>query len=209
MTMSVVPVVDQKGKKVADAQVPASLDNVKGDPSTVHQAVRAITAAQRAGTHSTKTRAEVRGGGAKPWRQKGTGRARHGSIRSPLWTGGGVTFGPQPRDHEMKLPKKMRRLALRQALSSRIQGDQVTVAKGFGVSEGRTKEGKTFLSHIKEEGKVLLVTETLTAEVLQAFGNLPQVKIVEPAEINVYDVLWADRLVFQEEAWKQLGEALG
>lgn len=206
--MSVVPIVDETGKRIAEAEVPSALAEVTKDSSTVHQVVRTLLAAQRAGTHATKTRGEVRGGGRKPWRQKGTGRARQGSIRSPQWTGGGTVFGPQPRSHELKLPKKMRRLALRQVLSSRIAGDRLLVAQGFGVSEGRVKEGKAFLKGIDEAGKVLLVIPEHTELVLRAFGNLPQVKIVEPAEVNVYDVLWADKLVVQEDAWKHMGESL-
>jgi len=203
-----VPIVDAKGKKVGQADIPTALNEVKKGDATVHQAVRTFLAAGRAGTHATKTKGMVRGGGRKPWRQKGTGRARTGSIRQPNWTGGGTVFGPQPRSYEMAFPKKMRRLAMRQVFADRIGGERVTVAQGFGVKEGRVKEGRSFLSGIKEEGKVLLVVESHDDLTSRAFRNLPDVRIAEPAELNVYDILWADRMVIQESAWDQVGEVI-
>jgi large subunit ribosomal protein L4 len=171
----------------------------------MHQVVTAQLAAKRAGTHSTKTRAEVAGGGSKPWRQKGTGRARQGSIRSPHWRGGGVAHGPKPRDYSQRTPKKMVKLALRSALSDRAAEEKVVVIDDWGITEPRTKSAKTLLEAIglrtkgERDRRVLLVLFREEEAVWKSFRNLGErVQIVLPEELNTYDVLVNDWLVFSQ-----------
>lgn len=166
----------------------------------MHQVVVAQLAAARAGTHSTKTRGEVRGGGAKPWRQKGTGRARHGSIREPQWKGGGVAFGPQPRDHSVSVPKKMKVLALRSALSDRAREQRIVVVDGFELAKPKTKDAVAALKSWSIEGKALVVLTTGDENVAYSFRNLPQVHVIAEDQLNVYDVLNADHLIFSKAA---------
>jgi large subunit ribosomal protein L4 len=165
--------------------------------------VTAQLAAKRAGTHSTKTRAEVAGGGAKPWRQKGTGRARQGSIRSPHWRGGGVAHGPKPRDYTQRTPKKMVKLALRSALSDRAAGEKVVVVDDWGITEPKTKEAAQVLEALglrtkgERAPRVLLVLFRSEEPVWKSFRNLgDRVQIILPEELNTYDVLVNDWLVF-------------
>lgn len=162
----------------------------------MHQVVTAQLAAARAGTASTKTRAEVRGGGRKPWRQKGLGRARHGSIRSPQWVGGGVAHGPKPRSYAQRTPKKMRRLALYSALSVRASEGAVKVTEPIDWAPPKTKRAQEFLGQIEAGGKVLVVLNRTDAAAERAFRNLPQVRITEPGQLTTYDVLWADQVLF-------------
>jgi large subunit ribosomal protein L4 len=165
--------------------------------------VTAQLAAARSGTHSTKTRAEVAGGGAKPWRQKGTGRARQGSIRAPHWRGGGVAHGPKPRNYSQRTPKKMVRLALRSALSDRTAGGKVLVLDGWGIDAPSTKAALSLLGTIglrtkgERDDRVLLVLDRTEENVWKSFRNLGErVQIVLPEELNTYDVLVNDWLVF-------------
>jgi large subunit ribosomal protein L4 len=174
----------------------------------MHQIVVAQLAAARAGTHSTKTRGEVRGGGAKPWRQKGTGRARHGSSREPQWKGGGITFGPKPRDHSQSVPKKMRAAALRSALSARATDGKVLVVDGLSFDKPKTKEAVAALKAWGVEGKLLLVLTIEDRNVAYAFRNLPQVHVLEQQQLNVYDILNADYLVFAKGAVEALQDRL-
>jgi large subunit ribosomal protein L4 len=175
----------------------------------MHQIVVAQLAAARAGTHSTKTRGEVRGGGAKPWRQKGTGRARHGSSREPQWKGGGITFGPKPRDHSQQVPKKMRAAALRSALSVRAKDGKVIVADGLTYEKPKTKEAIAALKAWGIEGKVLLVLTPEDRNTAYAFRNLTNVHILAEQQLNVYDILNADTVVFAKSAIEALQERLG
>lgn len=162
----------------------------------MHQVVTAQLAAARSGTASTKTRGEVRGGGRKPWRQKGLGRARHGSIRSPQWSGGGVAHGPKPRDYTQRTPKKMKRLALRSALSARAAEGAVKVVEPIDWTTPKTKLAHDLLRRIGATSKTLLVINRGDAAAERAFRNLPSVVISEPAHLTTYDVLWADQVVF-------------
>ena len=183
-------------------------DDVFGiEPNTavMHQVVTAQLAARRAGTHSTKTRAEVRGGGAKPWRQKGTGRARQGSIRSPQWRGGGVAHGPKPRDYSQRTPKKMVRLALRSALSDRAALNNVLVVDGWGIDAPKTKDGVKLLESLGlrtkgERGpRVLFVLFREEEAVWKSLRNLgDRIRWVLPEEINTYDILLHDWIVFSQ-----------
>jgi large subunit ribosomal protein L4 len=162
----------------------------------MHQVVTAQLAAARAGTHSTKTRAEVRGGGRKPWRQKGLGRARQGSIRSPQWVGGGVAHGPKPRDYSQRTPKKMKRLALRSALSARAADGQIKVVESFDVwAAPKTKNAIALLESMGVTGKVLLIAEDTERVAIKSFRNLGHVIASNLGQANTYDVLWADTII--------------
>jgi large subunit ribosomal protein L4 len=171
------------------------------DPNNdvMHQVVTAQLAAKRAGTHSTKTRAEVRGGGTKPWRQKGLGRARHGSIRSPQWVGGGVVHGPKPRDYSQRTPKKMKRLALRSALSARAAEGQIRVIESFdGWDVPRTKNATALLAAMGVTGKVLLLAEDHERTAIKSFRNLDHVIASNLGQANTYDVLWAETVIMSK-----------
>jgi len=185
--------------------LPDDVFGIEPNTAVMHQVVTAQLAAKRAGTHSTKTRAEVRGGGAKPWRQKGTGRARQGSIRSPHWRGGGVAHGPKPRDYSQRTPKKMVRLALRSALSDRASDGKLMVIDEWGIDAPRTKDGVKLLETLgfRTKGarapRVLLVLFRTEEAVWKSFRNLgDRVQIVLPEELNTYDVLVNDWLVFSK-----------
>ena len=154
-----VAVRDRTGAETGKIELDASTFGIEPNKAVMHQVVTAQLAARRSGTQSTKTRAEVRGGGAKPWRQKGTGRARHGSIRSPQWRGGGVALGPKPRDYSQRTPKKMVRLAVRSALSDRASSDRVVVVGDWGFEAPKTREAVTALDALGTEGRVLIVAE--------------------------------------------------
>jgi large subunit ribosomal protein L4 len=167
--------------------------------AVMHQVVTAQLAAARSGTASTKTRAEVRGGGKKPWRQKGLGRARHGSSRSPQWVGGGVAHGPKPRSYAQRTPKKMRRLALRSALSARAATGQIKVVESFDVWDApKTKQAVALLSAMGVTGKVLLIAEDHERIAITSFRNLKHVIASNLGQANTYDVLWADTIVMSQ-----------
>ena len=169
---------------------------IEPNVAVMHQVVTAQRAAARAGTHSTKTRSEVRGGGRKPWRQKGLGRARHGSIRSPQWAGGGVAHGPKPRDYSQRTPKKMKRLALRSALSTRAADDQIKVVETFDLwDQPRTKQAVALLGAMGVTGKVLLIAENHERVAIKSFRNLGHVIASNLGQANTYDVLWAETII--------------
>ena len=194
------------GAVAGSVDAPDDLFGITPNAAVMHQVVTAQLAAARAGTHSTKTRAEVAGGGAKPWRQKGTGRARQGSIRSPQWRGGGVAHGPKPRDYRQRTPKKMIRLALRSALSDRAADGKVLVIDDWGMSEPRTKDALQVLGALglrtkgERDERVLIVIDHTEDAVWKSFRNLGnRVKLVLPRELNTYDVLVSDWLVFSRD----------
>ena len=200
-----VDVSSSTGTKAGTVDLPDELFGITPNGAVMHQVVTAQLAHRRAGTHSTKTRAEVQGGGAKPWRQKGTGRARQGSIRSPQWRGGGIAHGPKPRDYTQKTPKKMVRLALLSALSDRAADSRIKVVDGWGIDEPKTKTGVELLSSLglrpagERAPRVLLVLDRTEHAVWKSFRNLgDRVRIVLPEEINTYDVLLHDWLVFSK-----------
>ena len=204
--MATVDVLDITGKKVGSEELDAEVFEAQIKPALMHQVVVAGAAAQRAGTHSTKTRADVRGGGKKPWRQKGTGRARAGSIRAPQWTGGGVAHGPHPRDHSQRLPKKMRRAALRSALTAVAGDGKVLVVDAFAFEAPKTKLAVEALAAVGAEGgKVLVVLAAPDEQVQKAFRNLPHVRVTFGRSLATYEVLEADFLVFTREALGQAG----
>lgn len=172
---------------------------IEPNEDVMHQVVVAQLAAKRAGTHSTKTRAEVRGGGRKPWAQKGLGRARHGSIRSPQWAGGGVAHGPKPRDYSQRTPKKMRRLALRSALSDRASTGNIKVVESFDVWDTpKTKSAIALLAAMGVTGKVLLIAEDHERSAIKSFRNLDHVIASNLGQANTYDVLWAETIVMSQ-----------
>ncbi len=186
--------------KVADVQLDPAVFGVKPNVAVLHQVVTAQLAAARSGTQSTKTRAEVRGGGKKPWRQKGTGRARQGSTRAPHWTGGGVTHAPKPRSYKQKTPKKMVQLALRSALSDRAADSKIVVLEDWGFGETpSTKAAKAVLSDLHLEGKVLVVVTHDDHTASLSFRNLPDVHVLLAGELNAYDVLCSDWVVFTSD----------
>ena len=172
--------------------------DVQPNTAVMHQVVTAQLAARRAGTQSTKTRAEVRGGGAKPWRQKGTGRARQGSIRAPHWRGGGVTHAPKPRSYKQRTPKKMIRLALASALSDRRADDKVIVLDSWGIDTPSTKAAVDLLAKLKVSGRVLVVLsrDEVDVPVWKSLRNLQDVHVLTSGELNAYDVLVSDWVVF-------------
>ena len=192
------------GSSAGEFDLDPGIFGIEPNVPVMHQVVNAQLAAARAGTHSTKTRSEVRGGGRKPWRQKGLGRARHGSIRSPMWVGGGVAHGPKPRDYTQRVNRKMRRLALHSSLSARAAEGKVKVAEDFDWSEPKTKTAQAFLSGANAAGKVLVVLAPNDATAKLSFRNLPHVRINGVGQLATYDVLWADEVVFTATALGQL-----
>jgi large subunit ribosomal protein L4 len=207
--MATVEVRDAQGKVLQKRELPAEFFEASVNSPLMHQVVVAGLAAIRAGTHSTKTRAEVAGGGRKPWRQKGTGRARHGSIRSPQWVGGGVAHGPKPRSYEMRVNKKMKRIALRSALTDAVQSGKLAVVGGLTFDGPRTKDALGILDALGLEGKVLLVLGGPDEAVEKSFRNLLNVKIDYPGNISTYDVLYADKVLFTAEALDVLERGSG
>lgn len=200
--MATIAVKQTTGDDAGTVDVPDALFGIEPNVGVMHQVVTAQLAAARSGTHSTRTRAEVSGGGSKPWRQKGTGRARQGSIRSPHWRGGGIAHGPKPRDYRQRTPKKMIRLALCSALSDRAADGRITVVDAWGIDAPRTKDALRVLEALGFRGdgreeRVLLVLGRHEQAVWKSFRNLGErVAIVLPEELNTYDVLVSDRLVF-------------
>jgi len=194
--MTSVDVRDVQGSVVGHRELPADLFEAAVNTAVMHQVVVAGAAAQRAGTHATRTRGQVSGGGVKPWRQKGTGRARQGSIRAPHWVGGGVSHGPQPRDHSKRVNKKVRKAALRSALSDALASGKLAVVEEIVFDGPRTKDAVSILTALELEGRVLLVLDQPDPDVELSFRNLSQVKIDLPGNLSTFDVLSADRILF-------------
>ena len=204
--MPSAPYIDAEGKKASEVELAAEIFDVQVNVPVMHEVVRAQLAAARSGTHSTKTRAEVRGGGRKPWRQKGTGRARHGSIREPSWVGGGVAHGPKPKSYEMRVNKKTRALALRSALTDRVREGKLVVTDLPAFDTPETKRAKTLLSQWGADGKTLIVVDATQEDhqlnAWKSFRNLPEVLIVTYP--TAYTVLAADTVVFTKSALDRL-----
>ena len=200
--MATVKLTSAAGKASGDVDLDDRLFAVQPNVPVMHQVVTAQLAARRAGTQSTKTRAEVAGGGAKPWRQKGTGRARQGSIRAPQWRGGGVALGPKPRSYKQRTPKKMIRLALASALSDRLNSDKVKVIDGWGIDEPSTKAALAVLGNVGVEGRVLVVLTRDEADVAiwKSLRNVPEVHVLTVGELNAYDVLVSDWVIFTKDS---------
>jgi large subunit ribosomal protein L4 len=191
------------GKASGKVELDDALFGVDPNVPVMHQVVTAQLAARRAGTQSTKTRAEVAGGGAKPWRQKGTGRSRQGSIRAPQWRGGGVALGPKPRSYRQRTPKKMVRLALASALSDRRADDKVVVLDGWGIDAPSTRQAVEVLGKVGVEGRVLAVLTRDDEAVWKSLRNLPDVHVLTTDQLNAYDVLVSDYVVFTKDSLPQ------
>ena len=179
---------------------------VEINQAVMHQVAKMQLANKRQGTQSTLTRAEVRGGGAKPWRQKGTGRARHGSIRSPIWIKGGIVFAPKPRDYSYTVPKKMRRLALKSALSSKVVENDMLVLESLNISEAKTKEMAKVLKDLQVNKKALLVLSGKNEAIERAARNIPNLKLAFVNTINLLDILNYDKFIITQDAVRQVEE---
>lgn len=205
--MAVVKLYDQNKAEAGEITLAPEVFEVEVKPEILNLVVRAQRAAKRAGTHSVKGRSDIRGGGAKPWRQKGTGRARAGSSRSPIWRGGAVTFGPQPRDYGFKVNKKVRRLAIKMALSSRLSGENLMVVNGIELPEVKTK----LMAGVTEAlglNKALIVAKDLDEKLVLSARNLPGITVQSVEQLNVYDVLRHKQLVLLEGAVESVQERL-
>jgi len=203
-----IPVRDKEGKTIEEISVNPAVFEVDVNEAVVHQVVKAQLAAARRGTAKTKTRAEVRGGGRKPWRQKGTGRARAGSIRSPLWVGGGTVFGPTPRDYSFNVPKKMRRLALRSILSMKARDGRLIVVDDFGLAEPKTKEAVRILKNLDAIKKTTVVVGEEQDMAVRSVRNIEGVKVIYSSEINAYDLLDNEHVVMTRAALNYVEEGL-
>tara|TARA_Y100001970_G_scaffold252939_1_gene327156 strand:- start:1709 stop:2329 length:621 start_codon:yes stop_codon:yes gene_type:complete len=199
MMTTTVDLKTQDGGTAGSVTLDAELFGIEPNLAVLHQVVTAQLAARRSGSANTKTRAEVRGGGAKPYRQKGTGRARQGSIRAPQFTGGGIVHGPKPRSYRKKINKKMNRLALCSALSDRAQSERVVVVDQWQFATPKTKDAVSVLENLELDGKVMMVVAPTDDTAIRSFRNLPSVQLVQAAELNAYDVLCSDWLVFTSE----------
>jgi large subunit ribosomal protein L4 len=199
-TQKNIDILSPAGEKTGTVELPPEIFDARISVPLMHQVVVAQLAAARQGTHKTKTRGEVRGGGKKPYRQKGTGRARQGSIRSPQFAGGGVVHGPVPRDYSQRTPKKMKAAALRGALTDRARHERIHVVTGVVDGEVSTREARTLLGKISDRKKLLLVAERSDELAWLSARNLPQVRILDPGQLNTYDVLESNDVVFTKAA---------
>lgn len=207
--MSKLELLNLNGEKVKDIKLNDNVFGIVPNDIVLHDAIVLALASERQGTHSTKTRAEVSGGGRKPWRQKGTGNARQGSIRAVQWRKGGIAFGPKPRDYSKKQNRKVRRLALKSALSYKAKDKEIVVLENLKLETNKTKEMVNLLTKLNlVNSKVLLVVEELDENVCLASRNLGNIKVVLPTEVNTYDIMNADKMVITESALKKLEEVL-
>ena len=204
--MPKIDVYDIKGKKVSDVELAESVFGIEPNETVVHSVLVNYLANQRQGTQSTKTRAEVRGGGRKPWRQKGTGRARQGSIRAPQWIKGGIALGPKPRSYKYTVNKKERQLAIKSLLSSKVLEKELTVVDKLELSEIKTKTMVKALADLKVEGKTLIVLADKNENVLMSSRNIEGVKTILLNNINVFDLLKYNNLVLPLETVKKIEE---
>lgn len=204
--MPSVKVYDMAHNEVGEIDLNKDFFDVEVNTGLLHQAVVLYLASKRVGTHATKTRGMVRGGGKKPWKQKGLGRARAGSRRSPVWVGGGITFGPQPRSYGFSMPKKQRRLALKCALTSKVQAGEFLVLDDLKFDAPKTKDCVKFLQAFDIEKKALIVTNEPDENVEKSSRNIPKVKAVPATGINVYDILNADKLLITKDAITKIEE---
>lgn len=207
--MPKVALYNVSGEQVGDIELADAVFGIEPNQHVIHDAVVMQQASLRQGNHKVKGRSEVRGGGRKPWKQKGTGRARHGSIRSPIWKGGGVVFGPTPRSYGFKLPKKVRRLAIRSALSAKVKDNEIVVLEELSFQQPKTKEFASILGKLKVDSKALVVAlEGFDGNVALSARNIPGVKYVSAEGINVLDVVGYDRLIITKDAVEKVQEVL-
>ena len=206
--MENLSVLNIKGENVGKISLNELVWGIEPNDAVLYDAITLARNNSRQGTADTKTRSEVSGGGRKPWRQKGTGRARQGSTRAPHWPGGGVVFGPTPRSYAKKMNKKERRLALKSALSYKVIESELIVVDNFNMETNKTKEALKALENLKATKKVLLVVDELTDNIILATRNIKEVVLLEASEINTYDVIAADNMIITEKAVKQIEEVL-
>ena len=207
--MSKIEMLNLNGEKVKDIKLNDNVFGIEPNDAVLHNAIVLSMAGRRQGTHATKTRDMVSGGGRKPWRQKGTGNARQGSIRAPQWRGGGIVFGPQPRDYSKKMNKKERRLALKSALSYKAIDSELVVVDNITMETNKTKDMLALLTKLNlVNKKVLMVVEELNDNICLSTRNLGNVKVVLPEEVNTYDVINADNMLITEKALEKLEEVL-
>ena len=204
--MPKVDVYNMQGKKVSDVELSAAVFGIEPNEAVVHSVLVNYLANQRQGTQSTKTRAEVRGGGRKPWRQKGTGRARQGSIRAPQWIKGGIALGPKPRSYNYTVNKKEKRLAIKSMLSSKVLENELVVVENLPLKEIKTKEMARILNNLKVEGKAVILLPEKDEVVQKSARNIEGVKTLQVGTINVYDLLKHKNLVVTEDTVKKLEE---
>ena len=206
--MASIEVKNTSGKKASETELSASVFGIEPNMHAMHEVVRAQRAARRAGTHSTLTRGQVRGGGKKPWRQKGTGRARQGTIRAPPWAGGGTVFGPHPRSYAFKVPNKVVKLAMRSALSAKVADDELVVVEAFSFEKPSTKEAAAILKNLDLNGRITLVIADDDINTYLSFRNIPTVRVIATSEANTYDFIDNKALVFTSAALSRIEEVL-
>ncbi len=199
---------DIKGKEIGEISLKDNIFNTKINKYLVHQVVKRYLAGKRRGTASTKNRSEVRGGGAKPWRQKGTGRARAGTIRSPIWVGGGIVFGPTPRDYSFSLPKKMKTAALKSVLSNKAKNNEIIILEKLSLEKNKTKKMVEILENLKAFKKPLVIIGKEDKKIEQAIRNIKDAMVLPVSKINSYDLLNQGKIIFTKEALKQIEEVL-
>lgn len=206
--MASIEVKDASGKKVSDTELSAAVFGIEPNVHVMHEVVRSQRAARRAGTHDTLTRGQVRGGGKKPWRQKGTGRARQGTIRAPQWAGGGTVFGPHPRSYAFKVPAKVVKLAMRSALSAKLADGELVVVDSLTFEKPSTKQAVEVLKKLGLTGRVTLVVGDEDVNTYLSFRNLPQVRTIGISEANTLDFIDNKALVFTSAALTRIEEVL-
>ncbi len=204
--MPSISVVDMEGKNVGSVELAESVFGIEPNEAVMHQMVLNYLAAQRQGTQSALTRSEVSGGGKKPWRQKGTGRARQGSTRSPQWTHGGIVFAPKPRSYRFTVNKKEKRLAMKSAFSVKAAANEIIVVDTIAVDEYKTKKIAAMLKAVEAEKKSLIVLDSVDSKVIKSAGNIPGVKTAQVNTLNVYDILNADKLIIAKGAVSKIEE---
>ena len=204
--MPSISVVDMEGKNVGSVELAESVFGIEPNEAVMHQMVLNYLAAQRQGTQSALTRSEVSGGGKKPWRQKGTGRARQGSTRSPQWTHGGIVFAPKPRSYRFTVNKKEKRLAMKSAFSVKAAANEIVVVDTIAVDEYKTKKIAAMLKAVEAEKKSLIVLDSVDSKVIKSAGNIPGVKTAQVNTLNVYDILNADKLIIAKGAVSKIEE---
>ncbi|MCM3479048.1 50S ribosomal protein L4 [Caldibacillus thermoamylovorans] len=206
--MPKVTVYNQAGSQVGEIELNDSVFGIEPNKHVMSEVIISLRASQRQGTAKVKNRSEVRGGGRKPWRQKGTGRARQGSIRAPQWRGGGTVFGPVPRSYAYKLPKKVRRLALKSALSTKVQENNIVILDQLTFEAPKTKDFVTVLKNLSVDTKALIVTGDTNENAVLSARNIPGVKVVSSNAVNVLDIIGHEKLIMTEDAARKVEEVL-
>lgn len=206
--MATIEMKDASGKKVKDAELSAAVFEIEPNVHVMHEVVRSQRAARRQGTHDTLTRGQVRGGGKKPWRQKGTGRARQGTIRAPQWAGGGTVFGPHPRSYAFKVPAKVVKLAMRSALSAKLADGEIVIVDQLSFEKPSTKQAAEVLKNLGLEGRVTIIVPDDEVNTFLSFRNLSKVRVIGVSELNTLDFIDNKALVLTDAALTRIEEVL-